>query len=1372
MVLKDEESLSVSIDTSQANNTVIQFRENQKVLLGDIIAPRLASTTTATTAQFNYTNADNSDLNGLYTFVTTGCRKAREVQDLYDQTYQLSFDTANFTATVDGDAAPVELVLYRGSTYTFNSYHVIQLIKEVAFKSNDHDISDDDAGVSYPGGNITVFTPNANTPDTLTFEGKYMNGNAGPVCGTIVVQDSYELAERPETGVYQRSVGPEFYHIYVQTISNHDVWCCSKSNIDLTTINYNEEWVVEDLTINPATLTQFQRSHKQGILQLYDQLGEFGLDGRAFAKVAYGQRSQNSEQQYIYEEHKFNFNVTTGFHNGSTVFFVDGIPQKTLTLLKEFELHHEKPTYSFVQSDISEHRITFYSENQELTDYIIKDGNTTTIQIPHFLTSLTYRCENHEGMGGNIEIVDAALYTIYRLRPIRSLYSWDRHYVFRQNNKFYYAYSSQLRENINFSHGMHWNVENLTLLNDSVCPRIPPLSDHPHPLDASSARPSAGIQTYNQTTTLTYTPNENATLAGDYTLVALGCKHKHFSYFVTTSFTSYGIFEMFKDNHYYHIYFDSLHGWSVAQNNNSLVDIITSSLYPAHSWNLIPDTFTSPEILQTALVYFVLTADGFTSQTTVVKTLDEFGHYTVFVPTPEFVDTRTYTSVTMQSTDALLEITDFSHSITATAHFSVTLLANEADKTAILGSSQYSELCRNFVNQQALDGQSIRIDIFNSAVPGESYKTFLSADGTQVLNYVYDSNLSSFRIRFYNFLTHSSTMIANTFNIALNDIRSYVSLLYPSSVFIPVLPISANDFPDSIPEENAIIAVDMAYALHENAEVLNRHSTLQLALPANEDMIAYYDIPPDANPTAMVPIGPFPDHVDVFTDTELSYDSDDDLTLRSNCIDRVTEIGRKYANLHPNMLLAINPRWSGDNILLGFSVGVYKTDDARIFEKDSTIPQLRNSANENLALDFMPVVFSSSLEQERTLPTSTVITIETTQDVNDFAAYINVFNTSDGTYAFGFGYPMQDLRADSTPTTITLRPNTLIWTTEATNNDWFDQGTEEPTPNKFIEARAYRLITNDLGGHLTFEGTVTGFDLGDSYTTVAFIRAVDQQSTFVVRERTVSISDTGFFSVLMDVSQLSSVELTYGFSLTGPLASPDSTGSIVIGEVPQPPAATSSTGQALGDPYVYPMRTPIPVKLPNRAAAYCLYQSERTFINAEVRCATTEHQARMLQFVKDLGRETKRVIADGYFFSKFFVHDGSRDAQLMIDLRQHTMEAQGDHAFTISESTHPHGTRDWGGVARNVLIEWPVDQTVMKLTVSFYTNPHIENGISLSVESLPANAIGLLVHNYKPKLMRLRSLTTTDSQIIQRLGKAKKIMHLKDIKSRAEIWRH
>ena len=218
--------------------------------------------------------------------------------------------------------------------------------------------------------------------------------------------------------------------------------------------------------------------------------------------------------------------------------------------------------------------------------------------------------------------------------------------------------------------------------------------------------------------------------------------------------------------------------------------------------------------------------------------------------------------------------------------------------------------------------------------------------------------------------------------------------------------------------------------------------------------------------------------------------------------------------------------------------------------------------------------------------------------------------------------------------------------------------------------------------------------------------------------------------------------------------------------------ATSSTGQALGDPYVYPMRTSTPVKLPNRAAAYCLYVCDTTFINAEVRCATPEHQIRMLRFVEELGRETKRVISDGYFFSKFFVYDGSRDAQLMVDLREKTMVAQGNHAFAINESTHPNGSKDWGGVARNVLIEWPVAQTVMRMTVSFYTNPHIENGVALSVESLPANATGLLVHNYKPKLMRLRSLTTMDApKLLQRLRKSSNPLQTKDIKSRAEIWK-
>ena len=60
----------------------------------------------------------------------------------------------------------------------------------------------------------------------------------------------------------------------------------------------------------------------------------------------------------------------------------------------------------------------------------------------------------------------------------------------------------------------------------------------------------------------------------------------------------------------------------------------------------------------------------------------------------------------------------------------------------------------------------------------------------------------------------------------------------------------------------------------------------------------------------------------------------------------------------------------------------------------------------------------------------------------------------------------------------------------------------------------------------------------------------------------------------------------------------------------------TSQAQAIGDPYIYSMRSNIPVKLPDAEACYRLYQCNNTFINAEVSVATNEHEQRMAKFVE------------------------------------------------------------------------------------------------------------------------------------------------------------
>ena len=1139
------------IEVTKDRGTQLQFRVQDNVILGDIVAPPTTPNLIHnTTASFSYTNDEHSDFDGEYTFVKTGCRK-----------------------------------------YT-------------------------DSG--------------------------------------------FVLDKRPGTGVYQKTFGNVYLHIYVQTtvstfpdtfgiLENYerDYWHCSKSTINLNDIGYGDSWTTEDQIINPATLTRFAKN-------TFDEIKVvdfFRSNDFTFERVAFGQRSLNSEEQYIFEEHKFEFTVTTGTDDdGSKYFAVDGIAKKNLVFLKQKESEHEKLSYSFNQDDTSEHLITFYSDEVELTDYISRDGNTTTIQVPHFLSSIQYKSTNHTGMGGNIEVVDSVLYGVYKLTTNQRVH----HHVFRQDNKFYYG---NINESPVWTHGTVWNVQNLTPLNDTVFQRQNPEGVIPMPLDASSARPLSGTQNYSQTSTITYITS-NTNYAGVYALIRMGQRRPARNFFETSY--SDGIFELVRGDDRYHIYNEPNQGWQVAQNTHDPM------LFKSDN-----DTFALRTFFKNLpVVYFQLTHQGFATTTTVVETTNpNLNEHTVFIPTPQFVDTVTYTSVTMKSffpfvvsvirndanepqfdidgeigrnltfvegntyvfrqldngedqimffkdgieygdknilakittitipsdftytsftygydlwttqrtievfhdTGEGTEITDVSTVETPSTHvhFSVTFLANDSDEIAILGSSQYSQLCRFFdvrFDQKLLEkinaSHVFQIEIGTGVLGGQPYRTFAKGD-TKVVSYMYEHSNSSFRIQFHNFLYHSSSVITQRFKYALRDIKN--ELKNSSTFYID----SANNAAIIVQDDQVRNAV---YNFHENAQVLPCQSSLPEPNTNVTYLEKYFDCTYDIGRPSWLP-----ESVLYKVDNSLLYNNTSTYEEHKQ---HVQQIGLTYAESNPNKLIAIYPRWV-TNELNGFSVSVY-SNDACIFNKSNyKIPSFTNITNGTL--NFMPVVHSDYTKLKRILTT---------------------------------------------------------------------------------------------------------------------------------------------------------------------------------------------IGQALGDPYVYPMRAPVPVKLPNRAASYCLYQSEKTFINTDVRCATAEHQARMLQFVKDLGRETKRVIADGYFFSKFFVYDGSRDAQLMIDLRQRTMEAQGDHAFTISESTHPHGTRDWGGVARNVLIEWPVDQTVMSLTVSFYTNPHIENGISLSVESLPANAIGLLVHNYKPKLMRLRSLTTTDTQIIQRLGKAQKIMHLKDIKSRAEIWRH
>ena len=181
--------------------------------------------------------------------------------------------------------------------------------------------------------------------------------------------------------------------------------------------------------------------------------------------------------------------------------------------------------------------------------------------------------------------------------------------------------------------------------------------------------------------------------------------------------------------------------------------------------------------------------------------------------------------------------------------------------------------------------------------------------------------------------------------------------------------------------------------------------------------------------------------------------------------------------------------------------------------------------------------------------TGNSVTVATSQAWN---AYVNAFNVSDNSYAFGFGYTVSDLRATPTTSSMTLEPNIAIWTAEATNAGWFDQGAATQTANKYIEASSYIEDNTLAGSDLTFTGNVSVSDLGSGYTVVAFVKALDPNNGYAtVVNNTADISSTGDFTASATAAELAAgYIIQYGFAVTGPLADPTDTtlGSVVIGE--------------------------------------------------------------------------------------------------------------------------------------------------------------------------------------------------------------------------------
>jgi hypothetical protein len=198
----------------------------------------------------------------------------------------------------------------------------------------------------------------------------------------------------------------------------------------------------------------------------------------------------------------------------------------------------------------------------------------------------------------------------------------------------------------------------------------------------------------------------------------------------------------------------------------------------------------------------------------------------------------------------------------------------------------------------------------------------------------------------------------------------------------------------------------------------------------------------------------------------------------------------------------------------------------------------------------------------------------TVDGTKTWSGYVNAFNVSDGSYAFGFPYPTSDLKAVISATSVRVSPNTAIWGAESTDPNWFDNPGNPPSnPNKYIEANTFVEDNTLAGSDLTFIGTINENDIDNAYTAIAFIKALDPNSGYAtVTFKSEVIGASGTFNVSALASELTNgFIIQYGFALTGPIIDPAD--EPTIGSIEFTPASLSTKDLQLSEFNVFPNPT-------------------------------------------------------------------------------------------------------------------------------------------------------------------------------------------------------
>ena len=145
---------------------------------------------------------------------------------------------------------------------------------------------------------------------------------------------------------------------------------------------------------------------------------------------------------------------------------------------------------------------------------------------------------------------------------------------------------------------------------------------------------------------------------------------------------------------------------------------------------------------------------------------------------------------------------------------------------------------------------------------------------------------------------------------------------------------------------------------------------------------------------------------------------------------------------------------------------------------------------------------------------------------------------------------------------------------------------------------------------------------------------------------------------------------------------------------------------------------------------------------------------------------------DGYFFDKYLV--SSAGNKILVDMKNHRItSSEGAEKFynvslSNSYSTMKYFTNQPCKVM-NIAFTTKENGNVI-VSIERYNNPQINNGIKITMDKNIEQGIGLLLRNYKPKLMQIPSLETVPAKLIKKVKNHKNPYTTKPIKKGNESW--